>query len=102
MLSDILPNWLYELIDKNFLYEYVYEIRIRNGKPIMLNYKGRYVEIKDNQNYSKGIIVGNQDLITYILAVATKSHSFSWSRLFTDIPREILSPYFSTIVIKGL
>ena len=79
MLSDILPSWLFNLIDKNFLYEYVYEIRIRNGKPITLNYKGRYIELKDNQNYSCGIIIGSQDLISYILAVATKQSIYAYN-----------------------
>ena len=79
MLYNILPEWLYNHINKNFLLDYVYEIRIRLNKPIMINYKGRYIELKDSKDFSASIIIGTSDLITYILTVATKQSFYAYN-----------------------
>lgn len=79
MMNSILPEWLSEIISKNFLFEYLYEVRIRLGKPIMVNYKGRYVELKEIQDYSTNLIIATPDLLSYILTVATKQSIYAYN-----------------------
>ena len=57
MLYSILPEWLYSIISKNFIQDYIYEIRIRIGKPIMINYKGRFLAVNENKDYSNQVII---------------------------------------------
>lgn len=76
---NIFPEWLYNLINKNFLYDYIYEIRIRANKPIMINYKGKYIELKDLQDYTANTLVGTSELISYILTVVTKQSIYAYN-----------------------
>ena len=41
-MKNILPSWLYENIASNYLLDYISEIRIRQNKPIIICYQGRY------------------------------------------------------------
>lgn len=79
MLYDILPEWLYNLINKNYLYEYIYEIRIRINKPIVINYKGKYIVLSEKVDYSNSVICGSADLINYILSIATKQSLYAYN-----------------------
>lgn len=78
MLCNILPDWLYKIIIENYDIECLYEIRIRLEKPIIVNYKGEYNYLKTNSyNYNK--IIANNDLINYIIAVATKQSIYAYN-----------------------
>lgn len=79
MLSNILPDWLYKTITQNYSLNKVYEIRIRIGKPIVLNVSGKYVKLIENQNFYTKPIVASADLISYILNVATKQSIYAYN-----------------------
>lgn len=79
MLYNILPEWLYNFINKNYMYDYVYEIRIRVGKPVMINYKGKFIALSDSKDFSSNLILGSSDLINYILSVATKQSIYAYN-----------------------
>lgn len=42
MIDAILPEYLVDILKNKLKYEYVYEIRIRSGLPVCINYGGRY------------------------------------------------------------
>ena len=42
MIDAILPEYLVDILKKKLKYEYVYEIRIRSGLPVCINYGGKY------------------------------------------------------------
>ena len=75
----ILPNWLLDIIAKNYLMDYVYEIRIRLNKPIMINYRGNYEVLVENANYNSKIIYANSELINFIVTVATKQSIYAYN-----------------------
>lgn len=79
MLYNLLPEWLYNLITHEFVIEYVYEIRIRLGKPIMVNFKGKYQYLYDHEDYKNNVVVASGDLINYILSVATKQSLYAYN-----------------------
>ena len=79
MLDGIFPDWLYEKISNNFLWDYVQEIRIRTGKPIVVCYKGYFKILVDKNNYMVSPIVANADLINYIVSVATKRSLYAYN-----------------------
>lgn len=79
MLYNLLPEWLYNLITHEFVLEYVYEIRVRLGKPIVVNYKGNFQFLYETEDYKKNVIVANGDLINYILSVATKQSLYAYN-----------------------
>lgn len=75
----LLPTWLFDLIAKNYLTDYIYEIRIRVNKPIMVNYRGKYEVLTDNGNYKSKIIYGSPELINFIVTVATKQSIYAYN-----------------------
>ena len=79
MLDGIFPDWLYEKISNSFLWDYVQEIRIRIGKPIVVCYKGYFKILVDKNNYMVSPIVANADLINYIVSVATKRSLYAYN-----------------------
>ncbi len=79
MLCNILPDWLYSVITKNYPLESVYEIRIRLEKPIMINYKGEYVHLRVDNEFNSSLIIANVDLINYVIAVSTKQSIYAYN-----------------------
>lgn len=79
MLNNILPEWLYKNITKSYEINKVYEIRIRIGKPIILNVCGKYVKLLENQDFCPKSVIANADLITYILTIATKQSIYAYN-----------------------
>ena len=79
MLYDILPEWLYDLICRNFVYENIYEIRLRLGKPIMVNYKGSYQMLTQKADYKTNMVLADSELIGYVLSVATKQSVYAFN-----------------------
>lgn len=78
-MYNILPEWLYNKISSMYLLEYLYEIRIRMNKPIVINYKGNYQILQDKETYGLVPICGSSDLINYILTIATKQSLYAFN-----------------------
>lgn len=79
MLYNILPEWLLNIINKNYILEFVFEIRVRLNKPITINYKGNYQVLVDKDNFKKTPIFASHDLIEYILQVSTKQSLYAFN-----------------------
>ena len=78
-MKNLLPEWLFDKISENYLYDCLTEIRIRLNKPIVVCYKGRY-EIITNKNYYKTEnIYADNELINYILTMATKRSFYAYN-----------------------
>lgn len=78
-MFNILPEWLYNKLSNDFVLEYLYEIRIRAGKPIIVNYKGRYETLIEKDNYKMIEVVAGFDLINYVVAMATKQSLYAYN-----------------------
>lgn len=77
-MKSILPEWLYELIVKNFSLEDIQEIRIRRNQPIQICFKGKIFELKSDAGlYLKPVIV-NQELIDYVISLLTKQSLYAF------------------------
>ena len=48
MLKTILPQPIIELLEKNFKLNGIYEIRMRTNKPLVINYFGKFVLVKND------------------------------------------------------
>ncbi len=79
MLCNILPEWLYQMLVKNYSLDEVYEIRIRINKPIMINHKGKYLKLEDCRGFQKTTIIGSVELINYVVSVATKQSIYAYN-----------------------
>ena len=78
-MNRLLPKWLFDFISKNYLLDYIYEIRIRINSPIMINYRGNYEVLAEKINFEKKIIYASCDLINYIMSVATKQSIYAYN-----------------------
>ena len=78
-MKSLLPEWLYDEISKNFIQEYIYEIRIRINKPIVVNYRGTYTLLSKKEGYVSNYLFASADLVNYILAVATKQSLYAFN-----------------------
>lgn len=78
-MISVFPEWLNNLISKNFVMSYVFEVRIRIGKPIMVNYKGKYVSIEEKNGYNTMTVYATAELIDYIIKVATKQSLYAYN-----------------------
>ncbi len=79
MLYNLLPEWLFVQITKRYLQEFIYEIRLRVGKPVLINYKGRYEKVLIEDDYKKAFISASQEDINYILSIATKQSIYAYN-----------------------
>jgi len=78
-LYNLLPEWLYNKLSNSFVLEYLYEIRIRLNKPIVVNYKGKYEVLKEKEGYNVVDVLAGRDLINYIVSVATKQSLYAYN-----------------------
>lgn len=78
-MKSLLPEWFYDEISKNFIQEYIYEIRIRINKPIVVNYRGTYTLLSKKEGYVSNYLFASADLVNYILAVATKQSLYAFN-----------------------
>ena len=78
-MLEILPEWLSEKILKNYVYDYIFEIRLRLNKPISLNYKGRYQNLIERDGYRIYPITANAELMKYVLTSATKQSIYAYN-----------------------
>ena len=78
-MKNLLPTWLYLAISKEFPEEYVYELRVRLNKPLLINFKGRPYELIINDGTSNEPYIASGDLISYIVSVATKQSLYAYA-----------------------
>lgn len=78
-MKNLLPQWLFDRISGNYLLDYISEIRIRLNKPIIICYKGRYEVLQERNGYELSNIIASNDLISYILSVATKQSFYAYN-----------------------
>lgn len=74
----LIPQWLFEIINKKFILDFIYEIRIRKNKPIMINYRGKYENLYDDR-FQNQYIIATTELINYIVTVATKQSIYAYN-----------------------
>lgn len=102
MLS-IFPEWLNEILDKNFIFKNVFEIRIRIGKPIMVNYQGKYQPLVDRNGYNNMTIYANSELVDHILKSATKQSIYAFNEqikhCFIQAPNGVRIGICGTVVM---
>lgn len=77
-MRNILPEWLFGLISKNYNLEDVQEIRIRQNKPIQICYKGRCVELKTDAGLYLKPVFATPELIDYVISYATKKSLYAF------------------------
>lgn len=78
-MFSIFPEWLNNLLEKNFTKNYIFEVRIRIGKPIIVNYKGKYVSLTEKNGYNNMLVYSSSELVDYILKVATKQSIYAFN-----------------------
>lgn len=78
-MFNIFPEWLNNLLEKNFVVNYIFEVRIRVNKPIVVNYKGKYVFLQEKNGYNNMMVYATSDLIDYILKIATKQSLYAFN-----------------------
>lgn len=78
-MKNLLPTWLYLAISKEFPEEYVYELRVRLNRPLLVNFKGRIFEFCFSDGLKNSPYIVSEDLISYIVAVATKQSLYAYA-----------------------
>ncbi|MBQ8424969.1 MAG: stage III sporulation protein AA [Clostridia bacterium] len=78
-MQKLFPKWLFDYIVNNYIIDYIYEIRIRLNKPIIVNYRGNYEVLSEKNNYNSKPIISNNELINYIMTVATKQSIYAYN-----------------------
>jgi stage III sporulation protein AA len=79
MLYNLLPEWLYNEISKKYILEFVFEIRLRIGKPILVNFKGKYEILFSQDGYKKIPMIATNELVEYVLSVSTKQSLYAFN-----------------------
>lgn len=77
-MKSILPDWLYQLIIKNYNLDDVQELRIRRNQPIQICYKGKMIELKSDAGLYLKPILANQELIDYVVTLLTKQSLYAF------------------------
>ncbi len=77
-MRNILPEWLFAHLSKNYNLDSIQEIRIRKNQVIQIAYKGKMLELKNDAGlYLKPIIAG-AELIDFIISLATKHSLYAF------------------------
>lgn len=74
MLEKMLGEQLYTYLENRYLFSKIYELRIRNGKPIIINYNGDFQAVLDSNRCA---VVADKALIQRIILVATGQSLYS-------------------------
>lgn len=78
MLSSILPPELFMIIEEFASLNSLYELRIRNNSPIVINVGGNFVVLR-NKRFGNKIVFADSRLIDYIVCKATGSSVYSFN-----------------------
>ena len=68
MVKELLPRDLGEVVASKYNFAGIYEFRIRSGMPILINYLGEYIILR---NLKSELMIADKKLVEYILARAT-------------------------------
>ena len=77
-MKNILPDWLYCCISQKYNLCEIQEIRIRVNQPIQICYRGKYLELMNETGLYLKTIIANEDLMDYIISVATKNSLYAF------------------------
>ena len=78
-MISIFPEWLNAILSKNFVESYIFEVRIRIGKPIMVNYKGKYYSLEEKNGYNNMTVYATSELVEFVLKSATKQSIYAYN-----------------------
>ena len=78
-MISIFPEWLGNILEKNFVESYIFEVRIRVGKPIMVNYKGKYYLLEEKNGYNNMTVYATSELVEYIIKTSTKQSIYAYN-----------------------
>ncbi|MBQ7579227.1 MAG: Flp pilus assembly complex ATPase component TadA [Clostridia bacterium] len=76
MLQEILPPDLYNIISKSFNLDFIFEIRIRVNKPIVINHSGVLKYLKNKEDNS--LVCATKSDIEKIIASTTQSSLYAF------------------------
>ena len=79
-MKSLLPAWLYLAISKEFPEEFIQELRVRLNRPLLVNFKGRMFEFCFNDGLKMAPYIVGEDLISYIVSVATKQSLYAYTK----------------------
>lgn len=77
-MRNILPDWLFQNLSKNYNLAYIQEIRIRKNQPIQICYKGKMVDLKNDAGLYLKPLFATAETIDYIISVATKNSLYAF------------------------
>jgi len=75
MLKHLLPQPIISVIEKNFKLSGVYEIRMRANKPIVVNFFGKYIVVKNESG--QNVMASKKDIESVVCA-ATKNSLYAF------------------------
>ena len=77
-MKNLLPEWLYSYLMKNYKFEDIQELRIRKNQPIQISYKGKMIELMTESGLYLKPIYASQEIIDYIISIATKQSLYAF------------------------
>ena len=77
MIKDLLSTFLFEAISSTFNLNFVYEIRLRNNCPVVVNFAGKTYVVLDKT--SKQALICTKKDITNCLSVATENSLYAFN-----------------------
>ena len=77
-MKNLLPEWLYTILSKNYNLDEIQEIRIRRNQVIQICYKGKMIELKSDSGLYLKPIIATRELIDYIISLATKHSLYAF------------------------
>ena len=77
-MKNILPDWLFNNLSKNYKLCDIQEIRIRKNQPIQICYKGMMVELKSDTGIYLKPLYASAEMIEQIISVATKHSLYAF------------------------
>lgn len=75
-LEKLLGNVVFEALENKYMFSKIFEIRIRNNKPIIVNYNGDYQVLFDK---NKQPLFANKNLIQQIILIATEHSLYAYN-----------------------
>lgn len=77
-MKNILPEWIFKQLEQKYKLDDIQELRIRQDKPIQICYKGKYLQIKNNEGLYQDTVIANKSVIDFIISSATKNSLYAY------------------------
>ena len=77
-MKNILPEWLFQNLSRNYNLCDIQELRIRKNQPIQICYKGKMVELKAETGIYQKPLYATSELIEQIVMFATKRSLYAF------------------------